>query len=248
MNDRTDCDVLNVLVVDDDAALRTMICTIVSNEGHQPYAADSAESGLGLLPMYTFQVAFIDQNLPGMNGLVLGRYLRRNNPKMLIALVTAESDKRLIRKTRQHHVVFIPKPFDVEDIVRALRAYEMTVLQDRVVHTQRTAESFTPRLEEFLDEIATHFDFPSLPSRIEERLAHVVSQSLNQLRSPARYAEDDRIFAYVGLVTAMTLGVRLPKTSAGLTYFEEYDRLMTMHGRRLEFSGDIENMVDSVIL
>ena len=39
----------------------------------------------------------------------------------------------------------------------------------------------------------------------------------------------------------MTLGVKLPKTSAGLTLYEEYDRLMDMHGRRMEFSADVED-------
>ncbi|MEE2788527.1 MAG: response regulator [Myxococcota bacterium] len=248
MTDAAYEDVLNVLVVDDDPALRGLICTIITNEGHQPFPADSAEAGLGLLPMYTFQVAFLDQNLPGMTGLVLGQYLRQNNPKMLIALVTAESDKRLIRRSRQHHVVFIPKPFDVEDITRALRAFEATRSQERAIQSQRSAENFAPRLDEFLEDIDAHFDFPSIPNRIEDRLIHVIGHSLNQLRSPARYNESDRIFAYVGLVTALTLAVRLPKTSAGLTYFEEYDRLMAMHGRRVEFSDDVEGTMDSLIL
>ena len=240
-------DTLNVLVVDDDPALRDLVCTIVAREGHQPCSAESAEAALQLLPVFTFQIAFLDQNLPGMEGLVLGEYLRQNNPHMLIALVTAETDQRLIRRTRQHHVTFIPKPFEVDDIVRSIRAYQASVSQRLERADIRSAENFVPCLEDFIEDIESHFDIPSVPTRIEERLNHVIGNALNQLRSPARYSESDRLFAYTGLVTAMTLGVKLPKTSAGLTLYEEYDRLMDMHGRRMEFSADIEGTADSVI-
>jgi len=245
---RPTTDNLNVLVVDDDVAMRELVCNIVTREGHRPFPAESAEAGLQMLPMYTFQVAFLDQRLPGMEGLLLGEYLRTNNPEMLIALVTAEDDRALKRRTRQLRVTFIPKPFAVDDIVRAIDAYKASVVQRSERMLLQSDDNFTPRLTEFMDEIEVHFDFPGVPGRIEDRLATVIASSLNQLRSPARYSESDRVFAYVGLVAAQTLGVRLSKTSAGLTLFEEYDRLMAMHGRRTEFTDDIAGATDSVIM
>ena len=97
---RSTTDNLNVLVVDDDVAMRELVCNIVTREGHRPFPAESAEAGLQMLPMYTFQVAFLDQRLPGMEGLLLGEYLRTNNPEMLIALVTAEDDRALKQGVR----------------------------------------------------------------------------------------------------------------------------------------------------
>jgi len=243
---RSEC--LNVLVVDDDVAMRELVCNIVSREGHRPFPAESAEAGLQMLPMYTFQVAFLDQRLPGMEGLLLGEYLRTNNPEMLIALVTAEDDRALKRRTRQLRVTFIPKPFEVNDIVRAIEAYQASLTQRAEQALMQSADNFTPRLTDFMDEIESHFDIPGVPGRIEDRLATVIASSLNQLRSPARYSESDRVFAFSGLVAAQTLGIRLSKTSAGLTLFEEYDRLMEMHGRRLEFTDDLAGATDSMII
>ena len=107
---------LNILVIDDDESLRGLLVDIIARGGHQAVPVTSAEEGLELLPFWTFQVAFIDQRLPGMEGLVLGQYLRRNNPDMTIALVTGENDLRLERQTRALSIAFIPKPFNVQDI------------------------------------------------------------------------------------------------------------------------------------
>src|SRR5215510_14461459 len=94
-------DQVNILVIDDVSALRGLLVDIITRRGHQAVPAASAEEGLELLPFWTFQVAFIDQKLPGMEGLVLGEYLRRNNPDMTIALVTGEQDTRLPRLAKE---------------------------------------------------------------------------------------------------------------------------------------------------
>ena len=55
-------------------SLRGLLVDIIGRGGHQAVPVASAEEGLELLPIWTFQVAFIDQRLPGMEGLVLGQY------------------------------------------------------------------------------------------------------------------------------------------------------------------------------
>ncbi|NIX18602.1 MAG: response regulator, partial [Actinobacteria bacterium] len=66
------------------------------------------EEGLALLPDWTFQLAFLDHNLPGMEGLLLGEYLRDNNPEMTIALVTGSDEPKLERRTRDLKIKFVP--------------------------------------------------------------------------------------------------------------------------------------------
>ncbi|MEO8179468.1 MAG: response regulator, partial [Deltaproteobacteria bacterium] len=79
---------LNILVIDDDADLRQMFERLFNGEQHQVVLSASAEEGLQLLPHWTFHIAFVDHRLPGMDGLVLGEYLRRNNPDMSIVMMT----------------------------------------------------------------------------------------------------------------------------------------------------------------
>lgn len=237
MSDEGSGDQLNVLVVDDDPAMRQLLAEIVLREGHQPLVTESAEHALELLPVWSFQVAFLDQNLPGMEGLLLGEYLRRSNPDMIIALVTGEDDPRIERRTRELNVTFIAKPFDNTDIKRVIDSYLERARERAAQRAQRTAPDFDPPIQRFAAELPECFGMPKVPGRVADRLVGTVQRCLTNLRSVSRYTERDRVVALTGLLTARVLGVDLPRASSGLTLFEEYDRLMLQHGRRTEFGG-----------
>lgn len=229
---------LNVLVIDDDADTRELLGDIIRGANHQVVPAASAEEGLELLPYWTFQVAFIDQRLPGMEGLVLGEYLRGNNPDMTIALVTGAEDTRALRRQLEDlSIAFVPKPFIIGDILGLIDAYAEGARARRELRLRREDPAFHPSFGAELGDIAAAFAVPSVPARVESAVVEAIKRCLNNLRSVGRYTERDRGIALTGLLTALALGLDLPKTSSGLTLFEEYDRLMREHGRRVEFEG-----------
>lgn len=230
-----DTDVLNVLVIDDDGGIRGLLVDILAKEGHQVVPAASAEEGLGLLPHWTFQVAYLDFNLPGMNGLVLGEYLRRNNPDMHLALVTGENDRKLERRSRDIAMTYIQKPFQVGDILAIVDAYREAACERLERRLNRDAPDFEPPIGRFLADIGATYAIPNVPRRTQERLVETIKRCLNDLRTVGRYTERDRVIALSGLVAAEVLSVQLPRATSGRTLFEEYDALMRTHGRRTEF-------------
>lgn len=232
---------LNVLVIDDDPAMVRLLSDIVHRVEHLVVTATSAEEGLELLPFWTFQVAFIDHQLPGMDGLVLGEYLRRNNPDMTIALVTGDDDKKLMRRSRDLQIVHIAKPFVVEDILRVMDDYVAAATERRQQRLHQRDDNYAPQLAPHVDDLASAFAIPNVPSRIKDRLIETTKRSLNNLRSAGRYTERDRVLALSGLITARVLGIDLPKASSDRTLYEEYDELMREQGRRPEFSSDDES-------
>lgn len=232
-----EAEMLNVLVVDDDPEMRELLALIVHREGHQAIGVESSEKALELLPVWSFQVAFLDHNLPGMEGLLLGEYLRRSNPDMLIAMVTGSVDPKVERRSRELRVTFIEKPFDNAEIHRVLETY-VEHARERAERRRREGETdFEPPIGRFADELPESFAIPKVPDRITERLVGTVQRSLNNLRSVSRYNERDRVVALSGLLTARVLGIDLPRASSGQTLFEEYDALMQKHGRRTEFTS-----------
>lgn len=231
-------DLIYILVIDDDQEMRSLLSRILTPQGHVVIAVDSAEEGLAQLPWNTFQIAFLDQNLPGMEGLVLGEYLRHNNPHMAIALVTGSSDPRLERVSQEQDITFIAKPFEVERILDVVTAYQEAARTRLESRRQQSDPDFAPRLAAHLDAVEARFDVPSVPSRIEERLAIQIREALRNLGSVSRYNERDRAVALAGLLAARVLGVKLPRASDGQTLYEAYDDCMRQHGRRLEFSSE----------
>src|SRR5262249_25947737 len=155
--------------------------------------AESAEKGLELLLVWTFQVAFLDQRLPGMEGVLLGEYLRRSNPHMVIALVTGEDDTKLEKRVRELGVTFIAKPFEPDAIVGVLDTYLEIARVEAELRSQRAAPDFEPPIGRYADELTDTFGIPKIPDRVAERLVATVQRCLHNLRSKSRYTERERV-------------------------------------------------------
>ncbi len=231
---------LTALVIDDDPQLRELVSRLVLAEGHQVIAAGSAEEGLELLPYHVFDVAILDHRLPGMEGLVLGEYLHRNNPQMEVALMTGDPDPRLHRVAEEGGLTLIMKPFSLDAIE--------SLLARAVARNAARVEAQTPTVADPSAggpvDLAAHFEAlpeafaaPSVPTRIEELLSRRVREALEQIRYRGEFDERARAIAYAGLVTAQVLGLRLPKTRQGLTLTAWYDQLMVESGRPAAFGS-----------
>lgn len=228
---------LNVLVIDDDEQIRNMLAQLITREGHQVVVAESAEEGLEYLPHWRIQVAFVDHLLPGTEGLVLSEYLRRNNPNMKIVLITGLTDARLRKRSKALSLTFLPKPFPPSAVYDVLEEYINEQAERHAQHGATTSNYFAPPIAEFADSLSEGFGMPNVPKRLRERLVLGLERSLYQLRNPAHYNEADRVRALSALLTAKLLGLDLPNTKSGHSYYREYDALMRSHGRRCEFTA-----------
>lgn len=217
---------LTVLVVDDDEGLRALLVGILSPGEHVVSAAASAEEALQLLPYQTFDLALLDHNLPGMEGLVLGEYLQRNNPRMEVVLVTGDDDPRVERSSLRAGLSFVAKPFLPRDIFDAVdRAYARLA--------ERASDAPPPALEPVrLDaaaraRIAEVFEGLNLPERWVARLQREARDRLAALKR--RGDPVDRDVALACLVALALAGEKAP--------FEAYDAVAEAHGDRPIFGG-----------
>lgn len=235
---RTDPDVLNVLVLDDEPALLDLYTRLLLPHGLQVFTVGSAEEALQLLPFTTFQVAFVDHHLPGIEGAVLVDYLKKNNPQLQIALVTGAEDEELARYAIPEGVTVIKKPFEVSALLDRVSAYRGEEAALEQAAADQAGADFHPHLGPHLSHVAEAFAVPKVAARVEEHLVQAVRAALSQLKSKGRYEERHRVTAYAGLVTLAVLGIRPPKAPSGRSLFAEYDELMRLHGRAPAFDVD----------
>ena len=227
---------IQVLVIDDDKDIRMFISEFLIAEGFQVFAVDSAEKGLELLPFQTFDVVFVDHHLPGMQGLVFGEYLRKNNPDLQIALVTGNPDPHLQKNSRLKNIIFIEKPFKVQRFLDVIQEYK-----DRSDRRQEKKEfhampDFAPLIAQHFAGLPGSFSLPNLPERFQKLLIRRIRESLGELRLPGRFTEENRVIAFSALLTAQVFSLKLPKMKDGSTPWEAYDQLMKENGKRVEFS------------
>jgi PAS domain S-box-containing protein len=87
-----------VLVVDDSSTNRRILSTLAQNWGLAPRTADSGPSALKLIDSgETFDIAILDMQMPGMDGVALGQEIRKRRgskklPMILLSSVGMHND------------------------------------------------------------------------------------------------------------------------------------------------------------
>lgn len=81
-----------ILIVEDEARLREVLCDYFNSKGDLPVEADNGRAALDLIDEGDFDAVLLDIMMPGLDGLSVCRALRRTNDVPII-LLTALSDK-----------------------------------------------------------------------------------------------------------------------------------------------------------
>jgi two-component system, NtrC family, nitrogen regulation response regulator GlnG len=111
-----------VLVVDDDAAIRTVVSEALRRDGHEVAAAASVAEQGRLLESFAPDVLITDVMLPDGNGLDAVPDILALRPNLPIIVISAQNTlSTAVRATEQGAFEYLPKPFDLDELCRAVR-------------------------------------------------------------------------------------------------------------------------------
>lgn len=108
----------HILVVEDDATLRSLFCTVLTNHGYMAVPAASGEDALRLLDSQYIDLIISDLMMPGMDGCELIRMLRQNGYTLPILIITAKEgfeDKLMAFQAGTDD--YMVKPIDVNEMI-----------------------------------------------------------------------------------------------------------------------------------
>ena len=119
-----------VLVIDDDAAIRTLFDALLTRHNCQVEHAGDGADGLSKLGNGDdYEVIILDLMMPNLGGLQLLDDLRRANPSLLKKIIVATGASRAyvekIDPSTVHAV--IRKPFDIAQLINAVLTCGRTV-------------------------------------------------------------------------------------------------------------------------
>ena len=107
-----------ILVAEDEETLRNLVVRALAQDGHEVVAASDGAEALELLTrdQGRFDLLLTDIRMPLMDGVTLARAAARDNPDLVILLMTAYADQRQRAglDARIHDV--ITKPFTLAEI------------------------------------------------------------------------------------------------------------------------------------
>ena len=101
-----------VLVVDDEAGVRDLMCRWLHAGGYQVTPAGTAEEALAAIRDTPVAVALCDIRMPGRDGLWLAERLRQSHPETAVIMATGVQDVgAAVVSLRQGVVDYLTKPF-----------------------------------------------------------------------------------------------------------------------------------------
>jgi len=131
-----------VLVVDDDAAMREMLASLFAEQGFAVREAASADEALDQARERDFDAVLSDIRMPGRSGIELVGELRRLRPATPVVLMTAfGSIDSAVEAMRAGAIDYVTKPFEPDTVLLKLeRALEVRSLEEENTRLRRAVD------------------------------------------------------------------------------------------------------------
>ena len=109
---------VRVLIVDDSKLARMAVGRTLNGlrPSWQRVEATNADEALALARQEQFDIALVDFNMPGRDGLELAAELRSLRPDMPVAVVSANLQTEIVSRAQAIGAQFLPKPLTENDL------------------------------------------------------------------------------------------------------------------------------------
>jgi len=111
-----------VLVVDDDAAVASMLSRALARYGFQIDTARTSDEALERSEAEAYDAALLDLVMPGRDGTNLGAVIASKRPGIIIAFLTGYQNSPLIEEARRSGRMVFSKPVVVQEIADYLNS------------------------------------------------------------------------------------------------------------------------------
>jgi DNA-binding NtrC family response regulator len=113
----------SILIIDDEAAIRESLETLLEFEGYSVESAETGAEGLARLSERTFDLVLLDFALPDRNGLEILSDIRARDAQLAVIMITAYGTlDNAVRAMQKGATNFIQKPWDNEKLLADVRA------------------------------------------------------------------------------------------------------------------------------
>jgi DNA-binding response OmpR family regulator len=113
---------INILIVEDDADINSLLCRILGRQGYTVIGAYSGTEAKMCLEMQEFQIVLLDLMLPGASGEELIASIRKIKTMPIIVISAKDSQESKIEVLKLGADDFVSKPFDVDEILARVEA------------------------------------------------------------------------------------------------------------------------------
>jgi len=109
---------LTILIVDDEKNIRTSLCGLMKDLGYLSFSCESGEQALQLIQKQSFDLAFLDVMLPGIDGIQVLENLKKASPGIIVIMISGHADLSLaVKAAKLGAYNFLEKPLNPEKVI-----------------------------------------------------------------------------------------------------------------------------------
>ena len=133
---------IKILVVDDEAEIRSLLAAVLQNKGYEVVTAEDGAAALQAVPRERPAVILMDLSMPRLNGMDALPEIKRLDGEVPVIICTAHADlATAVRAMKLGAYDYLTKPFDVELLILTLeRAVERHRLHSRIEELKRQGQ------------------------------------------------------------------------------------------------------------
>jgi len=207
-------DKAKILIVDDVPDTVDIVQKLFKSEGHNVFTASTGEEGVRKAAQIKPDVILLDINLPGIDGNVALRKIKKENPDQSVVMLTAYATvDNAIQALKEGASDFIKKPFEMDHLVHIVnRCYEKC----QILREKATLEEEVMRLS-ITDDLTGLYNHRHFYRKLEEETTRANRQKMalslmmfdvdnfKKYNDTRGHIEGDRVLEKIGKIVAQCI-------------------------------------------
>jgi two-component system, OmpR family, phosphate regulon response regulator PhoB len=224
----------HILVIEDDAALSTLLEYNLQSAGYEVATATSAEDGRALHTDGIFDLIILDWMLPEMSGIEFCGQLRRatKTQQIPILMLTARGEEAdRVRGLSTGADDYVVKPFSVPELMARVKALLRRSAPERIADTLAVGDITMDRTAHRV----TRQDREISLGPTEYRLLEVLMENTGRVLSRSQLL--DRVWGNTAEIDERTIDVHVGRLRKALVRGDEPDPVRTVRGAGYVLDG-----------
>lgn len=111
----------DILIVEDNKEIATLLCDFLRNEGFAVSTADSGEKALAIYEKYGAKLVVLDIMLPGIDGFAVCRRIREKENTPIIILSARDTREDKLNGLNLGADDYMEKPYDIDILIAKIK-------------------------------------------------------------------------------------------------------------------------------
>jgi len=115
-----------ILVIDDQDSIRRVVRRALEQDGHEVFDASDGELGMEILESHSFDVVITDIFMPGQDGIVTLRQVRKRFPEVKVIVISGGDSTGMMDLREDAELLgavkSLQKPFNAREIMDVVRS------------------------------------------------------------------------------------------------------------------------------